>query len=109
MVILCATGQPLPQRNFLAPGFTMRNGSGGIVWQAEQKILYKPVFYLIMKKTEIRWIWIRRMGMIKLYDGGAYLVNGVDIIPDGKEAQAAVKGKTGRDINKEEAAKETIG
>ena len=46
--------------------------------------------------------------MIKLYDGGAYLVNGVDIIPDGKEAQAAVKGKTGRDINKEEAAKETI-
>ena len=46
--------------------------------------------------------------MIKLYDGGAYLVNGVDIIPDGKEAQAAVKGKTGRDINKEEAVKETI-
>lgn len=46
--------------------------------------------------------------MIKLYDGGAYLVNGMDIVPDGKEAQAAVKEKTGKDISKEEAAKETI-
>ena len=46
--------------------------------------------------------------MIKLYDGGAYLVNGTEIIPDGRDAQAAVKEKTGKNISKEEAAKETI-
>ncbi len=46
--------------------------------------------------------------MIKLYDGGVYLVNGTDIVPDGKEAQAAIKEKTGKVVSKEEAAKETI-
>ncbi|MBQ8199960.1 MAG: hydratase [Lachnospiraceae bacterium] len=46
--------------------------------------------------------------MIKLYDGGAYLVNGTEIIPDGGEALAAVKSKTGKDISQQEAAKQTI-
>ena len=46
--------------------------------------------------------------MINLYDGGAYLVNGMDIIPDNQEAQAAIKAKTGKDISREEASKETI-
>lgn len=46
--------------------------------------------------------------MIKLLDGGAYLVNGTELIPDGPDALAAVKGKTGKEITKETAAKETI-
>ncbi len=46
--------------------------------------------------------------MIKLLDNGAYLINGSEIIPDGPDALAAVKSKTGRDVTKEEAAKSTI-
>ncbi len=46
--------------------------------------------------------------MIKLYEGGAYLVNGTDIVPDGSDALAAVKSKTGKAVTKEEAAKATI-
>ncbi len=46
--------------------------------------------------------------MIKLYDGGAYLVNGTEIIPDGADALAAVKSKTGKEVTQQEAAKETI-
>ncbi len=46
--------------------------------------------------------------MIKLYEGGAYLVNGTEIIPDGNDALAAVKSKTGKDVTKEAASKETI-
>ena len=37
--------------------------------------------------------------MLKLYDGGAYLVNGTEIITD----EAEVKAKTGREVSKEEA------
>ncbi len=46
--------------------------------------------------------------MIKLYDGGVYLVNGTEIIPDGADALAAVKSKTGKEVTQQEAAKETI-
>lgn len=46
--------------------------------------------------------------MVKLYETGAYLVNGTELIADGAEASAAVKKKTGREISREEAAKETI-
>ena len=46
--------------------------------------------------------------MIKLYDKGAYLLNGVELVEDTKEAKAAIAAKTGLDIMKEEAAKETI-
>ena len=46
--------------------------------------------------------------MINLYDGGAYLVNGTELIKDSNEALAAVKSKTGKDVTKESAAKETI-
>lgn len=46
--------------------------------------------------------------MVKLYETGAYLVNGTELIADGAEASAAVKKKTGRDISREEAAKESI-
>ncbi len=46
--------------------------------------------------------------MITLSPGGAYLVNGVDIIPDDNNAIAAIKAKTGKEISKEEARKGTI-
>ena len=46
--------------------------------------------------------------MIQLYETGAYLVNGTELIPDNGEAQAAIKSRTGKEINKEDAAKETI-
>ena len=46
--------------------------------------------------------------MIKLYDGGAYLVNGAEIIDDNSEAGAKIRQLTGDVPAKEEAAKETI-
>lgn len=46
--------------------------------------------------------------MVTLLEGGAYLVNGTEIIPDRADAQAAIKNMTGKDITKEEAAKQTI-
>lgn len=46
--------------------------------------------------------------MVKLYETGAYLVNGTELIADGAEASAAVKKITGREISRKEAAKETI-
>ncbi len=46
--------------------------------------------------------------MISVLEGGAYLVNGTEIIPDGPDASAAVKSKTGKDISVEEAGKNTI-
>ena len=42
--------------------------------------------------------------MLKLYDGGAYLVNGTEIITD----EAEVKAKTGREVSKEEARTQTM-
>ncbi len=46
--------------------------------------------------------------MVQLYETGAYLLNGTELIPDDGNAQAAIKSKTGKNINKEDAAKETI-
>lgn len=47
--------------------------------------------------------------MIKLYDKGAYLLNGTEIIPDGADQQAILKSKLGNNIpSKEEAAKNTM-
>lgn len=46
--------------------------------------------------------------MIKLFDGGAYLLRGSEIIPDGSEALAAIKAGTGREVTKEEAAQNTM-
>ena len=37
--------------------------------------------------------------MVKLYDGGVYLVNGREIVTD----PAALPGKCGRNVTKEEA------
>ena len=47
--------------------------------------------------------------MIKLYDGGAYLVNGTEIVADGQDAAAILKSKVGDCIpSKAEAAENTI-
>ncbi len=46
--------------------------------------------------------------MIKLYDGGVYLVNGTEIIEDGVHAQEAIAARTGRSVSKEEASRSTI-
>ncbi len=45
---------------------------------------------------------------MKLYEGGVYLVNGNQIIPDSNEALDAVKSACGEAVTKEEAAKNTI-
>ena len=46
--------------------------------------------------------------VVQLSEGGAYLINGAEIIPDGAEASAAVKNRTGKEITKAEAAKNTM-
>ncbi|MCM1416209.1 MAG: hydratase [bacterium] len=46
--------------------------------------------------------------MIQLSKGGAYLLHGTEIIPDGADAAAQIKQKTGKEISKEEAAGQTI-
>ena len=46
--------------------------------------------------------------MITLSEGGAYLVHGTEIIPDGADAGLQIREKTGREISREEAAKNTI-
>ena len=46
--------------------------------------------------------------MIKLLDGGAYLVNGQTVIPEGKEAAARLQSEAGVSVSTEEARKQTI-
>lgn len=46
--------------------------------------------------------------MVELYNGGAYLVGGTELIPDGPEAAAAISSKTGKEAVKEDAMKHTI-
>ena len=46
--------------------------------------------------------------MIKLYDGGVYLVNGTQIVEDNQDAAAVLKNQTGSAPSREEAAKNTI-
>ncbi len=46
--------------------------------------------------------------MIELAKGGAYLVGGKDIIPDGDNAAAEIRNRTGKETGKAEAAKNTM-
>ncbi|MDL2301154.1 hydratase [Lachnospiraceae bacterium OttesenSCG-928-D06] len=46
--------------------------------------------------------------MINLIKQGGYLVKGMEIIPDDSEAKTLIKSKTGREIEKHEAAKSTM-
>ena len=43
--------------------------------------------------------------MVKLYEGGAYLVNGTDLVPEAEAARVAAL--TGKGADKEEAKKGT--
>ena len=45
---------------------------------------------------------------MKLYETGAYLINGRDVVIDSPEAALAVESKTGKAVNKKEAAENTI-
>ena len=46
--------------------------------------------------------------MIQLLEGGAYLINGTEIVPDGADAAAEVKSRTGKEVSKETAAQNTM-
>ncbi len=46
--------------------------------------------------------------MIELLQGGAYLVNGTEVVADNAEAVAAIKQMTGKEADKAEAKKATI-
>lgn len=46
--------------------------------------------------------------MVKLSNGGAYLLNGTEVVEDNESAAAVIAQKTGNTPNKEEAAKNTI-
>ena len=46
--------------------------------------------------------------MIRLSSGGAYLVNGTEVVEESSEALAKIKSMTGTDVVKEEAAKNTM-
>ena len=46
--------------------------------------------------------------MIKLLSGGAYLLQGQEIIEDSNDVAGIIKSKTGKEVSKAEAAKQTI-
>lgn len=46
--------------------------------------------------------------MITLSKGGAYLVNGIDVVEDGADALACIKSKTGKEVNASSARENTI-
>ncbi len=45
---------------------------------------------------------------MKLYEKGAYLINGTQLIPEGPDAEAQIKQQTGQVVSREAAAKNTI-
>ena len=45
---------------------------------------------------------------MKLYENGAYLVNGRDVVINSPEASSAVQAKTGKTVTPEDAKKQTI-
>ena len=45
---------------------------------------------------------------MKLYENGAYLLNGTEIVEDAGEVKQILAAKTGKEISREEAAKNTI-
>ena len=57
-----------------------------------------------LKKTTI----YTEVPMIELYNGGAYVLNGTEIIADSAEAQAILAGKMAEVPSREEAKKQTI-
>ena len=45
---------------------------------------------------------------MKLYENGAYLVNGRDVVINSPEAASAVQAKTGKTVTPEDAKKQTL-
>ena len=45
---------------------------------------------------------------MKLYENGAYLIHGKDVVINGPEAVAEVASKTGKQVTPQDAKKETI-
>ena len=46
--------------------------------------------------------------MIKLWDSGAYLIRGEELIADGADAAVQIKNKTGKEVSRAEAAQGTM-
>ena len=45
---------------------------------------------------------------MKLYEQGVYLLHGTELVADGPQAQDEIRQKTGQEVTKEEAAKQTM-
>lgn len=45
---------------------------------------------------------------MKLYEQGVYLLQGTELVADGPQAQDEIRQKTGQEVTKEEAAKQTM-
>lgn len=46
--------------------------------------------------------------MVKLWEGGAYLLHGTELIPEQPDAAAQIKSKTGKEVSRQDAGKNTI-
>lgn len=46
--------------------------------------------------------------MVKLWESGAYLLHGTELIPEQADAAAQIKSKTGKEISRQDAEKNTI-
>ena len=45
---------------------------------------------------------------MKLYEQGVYLLHGTELVADGPQAQDEIRQKTGQEVTKEEADKQTM-
>ena len=45
---------------------------------------------------------------MKLYEQGVYLLRGTELVANGPQAQDEIRQKTGQEVTKEEAAKQTM-
>ena len=46
--------------------------------------------------------------MVQLFEGGAYLLNGTELVPDTKDASSVLESQLGVVPSKEDAKKQTI-
>lgn len=67
--------------------------------------LHKNTFYYIII---INYDFENKEETMKLYENGAYLVNGRDVVINSPEAASAVNAKTGKTVTPEDAKKQTI-
>lgn len=67
--------------------------------------LHKNTFYYIIT---INHDFENKEETMKLYENGAYLVNGRDVVINSPEAASAVQAKTGKTVTPEDAKKQTI-